>query len=57
MKHRWTKQAVKTYIDTWTGSLKGDVMDTKKDFREAVVNKRNDPTKNLTSHSRLRYGK
>jgi hypothetical protein len=35
-------QTVKTSIDTWTRSLKGDIMDTNKDFfHEATVNTRN----------------
>jgi gas vesicle protein len=35
-------QAVKTSIDMWTGSLKSDITDTKKDFHEAIANTRND---------------
>jgi hypothetical protein len=35
-------QAVKVSIDTWTRSLKGDIMDTRKDFHKAIENTRND---------------
>jgi hypothetical protein len=35
-------QAVKTSIDTWTGSPKRDIMDAKKGFHKAIVNTRND---------------
>jgi glutamine synthetase type III len=34
-------QAVKTSINTWTRSLKGDIMDTKKDFHRSIENTRN----------------
>jgi hypothetical protein len=34
-------QAVKMSIDTWTGSLKDDITDTKKDFHETIANTRN----------------
>jgi hypothetical protein len=34
-------QTVKTSIDTWTRSLKGNIMDTNKDFHEDIVNARN----------------
>jgi hypothetical protein len=33
-------QAVKVFINVWTGSLKSDIMDMK-DFHEAIVNTRN----------------
>jgi hypothetical protein len=35
-------QAVKMSIDTWTGSLKDDITNTKKDFHEAIASMRND---------------
>jgi hypothetical protein len=34
-------QAVKASISVWTWNLKGDIMDTKKNFDEAIVNMRN----------------
>jgi hypothetical protein len=34
-------QAVKTTDGTWTGSLKDDITDAKKDFHEAIANTRN----------------
>jgi hypothetical protein len=34
-------QAVKTSIDTWTGSLKGDITNRKKNFHKATANIRN----------------
>lgn len=40
-------QTVKTSIDTWTRSLKGDIMGTNKDYHEAIVNSRNTSTKSL----------
>lgn len=33
-------QVVMMSIDTWTRSFKDDIMDTKKDFQEAIVNMR-----------------
>jgi hypothetical protein len=35
-------QTVKAPIDTWSWSLKSEIMDTKKDFHEIIENTRND---------------
>jgi hypothetical protein len=34
-------QAVKMSVDMWIGTLKGDIMDTKKDFQKAIENTMN----------------
>jgi hypothetical protein len=40
-------QAVKTSINMWTGTLKGNIMDTKKVFHKAIENTTNDLHKEL----------
>jgi hypothetical protein len=40
-------QPVKTSINTWTGSLNGDITDTNNDFHEAIANTRSDLHKEL----------
>jgi hypothetical protein len=46
-------QAVKAFIDTWIGRLKGDITDTKTDFHKATENTRDDLHEELDSMFRV----
>jgi hypothetical protein len=43
-------QAVKTSINTWTGSLEGNITVVKKDFHKAIENTRDSLHEELLSH-------